>query len=203
MEGGIWLGVGTWILRFSLVDSSFKYEVLRAIEMEEIFELLSEVDFSSVEFERSEDIDIEKLIKEVRDGSIADRSDYNNLIHELGLIENDIEVSNREGRDSSAIIRELENVGLEFRHKSGVRVESVETVNLNLGPVNEQRIEIFCGGVLIKCPLGWNEFPANERVTLLNTLRKQLAFHGIAGAFYLKNIFYEVDEKNDLKIVSI
>ena len=146
MEGGIWLGVRTWILRFSLVDSSFKFEVLSAIEVEEIFELLSEVDFSSVEFERSEDIDIEKLIEEVRDGSVADRSDYNNLIHELGLTGNDIEVSNREARDSSAIIRELESVGLEFRQKSGVRVESVETVNLNLDPVNEQRRENFCGG---------------------------------------------------------
>ena len=117
MEGGIWLGVRTWILRFSLVDSSFKFGALRAIEMEEIFELLSEVDFSSVEFERSEDIDIEKLIEEVRDGSVADRSDYNNLIDGSGLIGNEIEVSDREARDSNAIIRELESVGLEFRKK--------------------------------------------------------------------------------------
>ena len=169
--------------------------------MEEIFELLSEVDFSSVEFEHSgEDIDLEKLIEEVRDGSFTDRSDYNNLIDELGLIENKIIVSDREARDSNSIIRELESVGLEFRKKSGVRVKSVETVNLNLDPFNEKRIEIFCGGVLIKFPLGWNEFPANDRVILLHTLREKLAFHRITGALYLQNIFYEVDEKNDLKI---
>ena len=86
--------------------------------MEQIFELLSEVDFSSVEFEHSgEDIDIEKLIEEVRDGSLTDRSDYNNLIDGSGLIGNEIEVSDREARDSNAIIRELESVGLEFRKK--------------------------------------------------------------------------------------
>ena len=81
----------------------------------------------------------------MRDGNFTDRSDYNNLIDELGLIEN-------EGMDSNVIISELESVGLEFRKKSGVRIQSVETVNLNLDSVNtEKRMEIFCGGVLIKC----------------------------------------------------
>ena len=61
--------------------------------------------------------------------------------------------------------------------------------------IEKQEIEIFCGGVLIKCPLGWNEFPAINRVILLNTLREQLAFHGITGALYFQNIFYEVDER--------
>ena len=86
--------------------------------MEEMFELLSEVNFSSIDFEHSvEDIDIEKLLEEVGDGSFTDRSDYNNLVDELGLVGNEIEVSDREARDSIAIIRELESVGLEFRRK--------------------------------------------------------------------------------------
>ena len=88
--------------------------------MEEIFELLNDVDFSSVEFEHSgEDyeMNIEKLIEEVRDGSFTDRSDYNNLIDQLGLIKNEIEVSDKGARDSNVIISELESVGLEFRKK--------------------------------------------------------------------------------------
>ena len=105
----------------------------------------------------------------------------------------------RGARDSNVIISELESVGLDFRKKSGLRIQSVETVNLILDSVNtEKRIEIFCGTVLIKCPLGWSEFPANERVVLSNTLREPLAFHGTTGSLYLRNIFHEVDEKNDL-----
>ena len=53
------------------------------------------------------------MIEEVRDRSFTDRSDYNNSTDELGLIK----VSDREARDSNAIIRELESVGLEFRKK--------------------------------------------------------------------------------------
>ena len=82
--------------------------------MEESFELLNEVDFSSLELGSIEhtgedcEIDIEKLIEEVRDGSFADRSNYNNLIDELGLIKNEIEVSDREARDSNVIRCELQ-----------------------------------------------------------------------------------------------
>ena len=80
--------------------------------MKEIFELLNEVDCSSVELGSIEhigedcEIDIEKLIEEVRDGSFTDRSDYNNLIDELALIENEVEVSDKEARNSNVIISE-------------------------------------------------------------------------------------------------
>ena len=54
----------------------------------------------------------------------------------------------RGARDSNVIIIELESVGLDSRKKSGLRIQSVETVNLILDPVNtEKRIEIFCGTV--------------------------------------------------------
>ena len=48
-----------------------------------------------------------------------------------------------------------------------------------------------------------NQFPASESVVLYKKLKKKIAFHGINGAFYLESIFYEVDEENVLKSVSI
>ena len=52
-----------------------------------------------------------------QDESFTDRSDYNNLIDELGLIENEVEVSDKEARNSNVIISELESAGLDFRKK--------------------------------------------------------------------------------------
>ena len=66
---------------------------------------------------------------------------------ELGSIEQSGEDCDSKARGCNVIISELESVGLEFRKKSDVRIQSVENVNLNLDPVNaEKRIEIFCGG---------------------------------------------------------
>ena len=86
------------------------------------------------------------MIEEVRDESFTDRSDYNNLIDELGLIENEVEVSDKESRDSNVIISELESVGLDFRKKSDERIQSVETVNIKLDTVNTEKNKDFLWG---------------------------------------------------------
>ena len=84
-----------------------------------------------------------------------------------------------------------------------MKVRTIETVNINLYPVNlEEKLGISCGGVLLKCPPDWNQFPASERVPLLNNSR-ELAFHDINGDFNLRSTFYEVEEKNVLKTASI
>ena len=41
--------------------------------------------------------------------------------------------------------------------KSSVNVRSIETVHMNLDQVNaKEELDIFCGGVTIKCPFDWN-----------------------------------------------
>ena len=173
--------------------------------MEEIFELLNEIDFTLLESsnvnvekasdlisdsshdisvrkckESSDDIDLEGLCEEVIRGECVDRIYFRSLVNELDSGFENIEC--RSEGDLRTIREELESVGLKFNVDSG--------------------FDVFCGGKTVRCPREWDSLPADKRNALLDELRQQVAFHGVSGAFYLSEIFYNIGRDNVLKRVS-
>ena len=79
---------------------------------------------------------MEKLTEEVRVGNFMDGNDYDSLVEKLATSISSSARNDKGQNKTSFIVSELQKVGLNVSKNSGVKVESIGNVHMNLDQVS-------------------------------------------------------------------